>query len=321
MLVVGVTLMAARPVGKPAPPPDPELIFGPESAHPADAPEAPKAKRRPAPEAAPVKSAPRPAPTAPATAMPAAHATTDCEACHATSSWTEVRFNHDRTGFPLTGQHAAVHCKRCHGTDYAKPQPKGCVSCHQDVHVQELGARCEGCHDTISWKSRLDVDAHRRTAFPLLGAHGALPCTECHFQAAERRFSRAALPCGACHALDYQRANQGAVDHARSGFDDQQCGSCHDAYRFTPARYPNHACFPLSGPHNLACANCHQSQRIARTNPAKACSTGTVNCVGCHTHDCSQPGNETDAIHRQKGVQGYGVTCSTVKCIACHGAR
>ena len=174
---------------------------------------APKAKRADAGVDAPV--------AAPPLVPKAAHAApvdTQCGACHVPAGWTDVRFNHDRTGFPLTGAHSTTACKACHATDFEKPIPATCNGCHRDVHGADLGARCEGCHDTASWASRFDADAHRRTGFPLLGGHAALPCTECHAEAVGRRFSRPALECPACHQADLRRTRESGLDHFALGF-------------------------------------------------------------------------------------------------------
>jgi hypothetical protein len=62
-----------------------------------------------------------------------------CIECHSPQSWTEVRFGHERTPFPLTGKHAGVTCYLCHGPG-GKDAPLAqwrfagtshlCVDCH-----------------------------------------------------------------------------------------------------------------------------------------------------------------------------------------------
>ena len=39
---------------------------------------------------------------------------TDCTRCHITDSWFPKRFNHNRTSFPLEGEHAKIACSACH---------------------------------------------------------------------------------------------------------------------------------------------------------------------------------------------------------------
>jgi hypothetical protein len=244
---------------------------------------------------------------------------TQCGLCHATSSWVDVRFNHERTGFPLTGAHTTVTCKECHSVDFVRPLPRNCVGCHIDVHTGELGARCEGCHDTTSWRSRIDVDAHRRTNFPLLGAHAALPCTECHFEARERRFVRAMVTCGSggCHQADYLNTNQPSHQNVRPvPFDAQRCQLCHGPFRFIPAKYAEHdTCFVTTrGSHSgLSCISCHGPSAFTSVSIGTCnSSSGQLRCSSCHVHLCA----DMDRLHAQRSVQGY--SCTDRKCYECH---
>ena len=243
---------------------------------------------------------------------------TQCGLCHATTSWVDVRFNHDRTGFPLTGAHKTVTCKECHAVDFVRPLPRTCVGCHQDVHAGDLGARCEECHETGNWRSRLDVDAHRRTNFPLLGAHAALPCLECHREARERRFVRATVTCGSCHQADYLSTTQPSHQAVRpTPFDPQRCQLCHGAFRFRPAKFADHdRCYVTTrGPHaGLSCTSCHgPSAFVSVTIGSCSSLTGNLQCTGCHTHNQA----DTNALHQvRRNVPGYSY--ADRKCYECH---
>jgi hypothetical protein len=253
----------------------------------------------------------------------AAPGDTPCSACHATSSWSDVRFNHDRTGFPLTGGHGTTSCKGCHAEDFKRPVPTTCGGCHRDVHAGDLGARCEGCHDTASWASRFDADAHRRTAFPLVGAHAAIPCLECHAESSGRRFARPAVECTTCHLADLNRTRGTALDHVGLNFT-ASCRSCHNAFRFKPALFPNHdVCYLISsGPHSLTpCLGCHTTLSGISTTPG-TCSTRTAACTQCHEHLCAGPTGTmpTDLLHQQPKVAMPvpGYQCADRKCYQCH---
>ncbi len=37
-----------------------------------------------------------------------------CADCHSQLAWTEVKFDHSETGWPLSGGHSEVECKSCH---------------------------------------------------------------------------------------------------------------------------------------------------------------------------------------------------------------
>lgn len=237
-----------------------------------------------------------------------------CDGCHTTADWRGARFQHERTGFALTGAHQATDCTGCHATGYSTAPTPACRACHTDVHAGELGERCDGCHETSDWRSRYDADAHRRSVFPLLGAHATLPCTECHFEARERRFTRSAVECAACHQVDSARTIGTAVDHERLAFGRQGgCQACHGSVRFQPARFPTHdKCFVISKTNHagLDCRACHSSL----SSPAAGrCATGTAACTSCHTHACG-PASETDQLHAT--VTGY--QCNDLSCYRCH---
>lgn len=236
---------------------------------------------------------------------------TRCELCHTVAGWSGARFAHERTGFPLEGAHSAVSCQACHRASFQTPIARLCSGCHRDPHRGEFGARCEGCHGSAEWQATFDSQAHRRTNFPLDGRHALIPCTECHADARDRRFSVPATGCVQCHLDDYTRTSRGGMlDHAAQGLG-TQCQDCHQPLRFKPASFPMHdQCFPISsGDHSrIACSGCH------RLPPAGAisgsCNTGTVTCSGCHEHRCSK----SDEQHRE--VPGY--QCKDRKCYECH---
>lgn len=246
----------------------------------------------------------------PARAAAAPHADTRCEACHSTASWTDVRFAHEKTGFPLKDAHRAVDCKACHPVDFKLKVARECSGCHRDGHGGDLGARCEGCHDEATWRSRFGADAHRRSAFPLVGRHAFLPCEECHGEARDRAFSRPTVPCLSCHQRDYDRTRTTALDHARLGFS-TDCRQCHGAWTFSRVRFPQHdACFQISGgPHaGVACLGCHSA--LSTFTAPGTCDTRTAACSSCHEHLCAK----SDAQHTK--VPGY--QCRDRKCFECH---
>jgi len=236
---------------------------------------------------------------------------TRCGVCHSTESWTKVTFDHDRTGFPLRGRHAVTLCSSCHASsDFRAALPTNCAACHTDVHAGEFGMRCASCHDAESWRSRFNADAHRFTNFPLTGRHGSIPCEECHLDQRDRGFTRATVRCLTCHQADYLRAGTISVDHVAAGFG-PNCRDCHNAWRFSPARFDAHnACFQLTaGPHTaFGCLDCHTTLNGAVVTGA--CATNTAACTNCHTHAC---------ITAQKQHQQVtGFQCKDRKCYECH---
>ena len=241
----------------------------------------------------------------------AAHTGTDtrCSACHTTSSWRQVTFDHSKTGFPLEGKHLAASCGECHrSSDFNTPVATACSACHQDVHTGEFGSRCASCHDARGWSSRFDANAHQRSNFPLTGRHAAVPCEECHLEQRDRRFTRATLDCYACHQQDYARTAGTSIDHARAGFG-TDCKSCHFPSRFKGALFAAHrACFQIeTGPHaNISCLGCHTTLVTAAV--IGSCSGSNFSCIQCHA--CSA----VQGIHAQVG----GFQCKDRKCYECH---
>jgi hypothetical protein len=235
---------------------------------------------------------------------------TRCAPCHGVEAWDRVSFDHARTGFPLDGGHRAAGCKACHaGAAFRAPLPRACFGCHEDVHAGRLGRRCERCHQAASWAATtFDGDAHRRSAFPLSGRHGFTPCDSCHGDRRDRGFGRPTRECLACHQADWERASTGAaaVDHAAPGFP-RTCQGCHGSWRFAPASLPAHeACFSIrSGPHaGIRCLDCHTSLPPADYTQPFTCTSGTADCIRCHS--CAE----------HEPVAGF--TCTNSRCYECH---
>jgi len=235
---------------------------------------------------------------------------TRCAACHVVSSWSNVRFNHDPTGFPLRGEHQQVKCRDCHAHDFTARVADTCSGCHRDRHNSEFGLHCESCHDETSWRPFFQADAHRLTGFPLTGRHGLIPCQECHGNMRDRTFTQAPLACVGCHRADYDRTRLTSIDHVAAHFS-TDCQGCHDTRSFAGATFSGHdGCFLISAGshHGIPCLKCHTTLTSFMTTGA--CSTGTASCTGCHTHECQR----SDRQHQQ--VMGY--ECRDRKCYECH---
>ncbi len=66
---------------------------------------------------------------------------TDCGSCHKPTSWSDVTFDHSKSGFPLTGAHTSLLCTSCHtGGKFTGLSP-ACSSCHAEpaVHAGQFG--------------------------------------------------------------------------------------------------------------------------------------------------------------------------------------
>lgn len=242
-----------------------------------------------------------------ASAAPAASTKRDftdempCSACHTTAAWrakgasgTDRKFDHSKTGFPLTGQHVGTPCTDCHNAQ--RVVKRDCASCHDDFHRGRLSEACDKCHSPAGWRITRPLDIHRFTRFPLTGMHVLADCTECHVRASEQKWTDAPIACFACHEKDYRRPGIFPV-HAGTATTPplpRDCSTCHRSIAWVPANQvgspaiavarafltapANHDLrFPISfGAHRTAaCADCHASQAAPRA----------VRCIGCHAHE------------------------------------
>jgi hypothetical protein len=81
---------------------------------------------------------------------------TSCGDCHRPDRWLLVRFDHDRTAFPLRGRHFATPCADCHRNNLFTGLRTECVTCHARNRPMEHGARWDcgtaGCHVPFDWR-------------------------------------------------------------------------------------------------------------------------------------------------------------------------
>lgn len=172
-----------------------------------------------------------------------------CESCHSVSLAkfaVSPGFDHARTKFPLGGRHAPAACAKCHESKtQAFPAGTGtavrltglataCATCHQDVHLGQLGARCETCHSDQTFK--LAAYTHRNAAQGgfFVGAHRTTACATCHTVATGQFVS----------------ARGTAVRYAI----ERTCTSCHRDVH--------------NGALGPKCADCHRLDRLAVRAPA-----------------------------------------------------
>ena len=238
-----------------------------------------------------------------------------CGACHAVDGFAPSTFtiaDHRDLKFPLVGSHARTSCRSCHGPDSAVPRPAStalgtadvlfefadtdCRSCHFDPHQDRFAsAGCLSCHDQrVFMPSHVDAAAHSGYAFPLEGAHAAIPCFECHRELERARpastlvaagsgsrllFAIEARECRDCH--DDPHGGQFA---GRPGRD--TCSACHGLDSFRPASRLDHdrnTDFPLEGAHaGTACAACHRATELADGSVITRYRPLSGRCEDCH---------------------------------------
>ena len=203
---------------------------------------------------------------------------TDCMACHTPAGWGDVKFDHSKSGFPLTGKHVGVNCASCHPGGQYRGTPKDCYSCHaqDDAHDGELGTNCSACHTTNGWQGA--TFDHSNTSFPLTGQHTSVSCKSCHVNG---KYKGTPTDCFSCHAGDDAHGGQYGTD----------CKLCHNPNGWSPAHY-DHSGFPLTGAHaGLTCTSCHPGGRFKGT--PKACSA----CHDDPAYHAGLFGNVCDECH------------------------
>jgi hypothetical protein len=236
------------------------------------------------------------------TRSPHGNLQTACTSCHSAIAWKPIRnspdFNHDtETRFPLRGLHKGVDCRRCHNSLVFGGAPVRCADCHADLHRGQFGARCEECHTVKGWSAAIQATKGHTNRFPLVGAHSALQCEDCHRGAAAATFAGLRTDCYSCHQRSFQTAP--SVDHRAAGFP-VTCQDCHGADSWRAARF-DHARFTgfsLLGAHaQLDCTSCHVGGRYKGT-PA--------DCFSCHAKDFNAAKNPD---HVQAGFPHTCTTC------------
>jgi len=229
-----------------------------------------------------------------------------CNQCHSTVSWANATFNHNATGFPLTGAHTSVLCALCHvnGNYHLTAANAACVACHltnfnnakDPDHVQAgFPTACQQCHNTTSWGGA--NFNHASTGFTLTGAHTSLQCQQCHVNG-NYHLTSANTTCVSCHLGDFQRTNN--PNHVQMGFP-QACNQCHSTVSWANAKFNHNTTgFPLTGAHtSVQCAQCHVNNNYNLHN---------TTCVSCHLRDFQ---GTTNPNHVQQGFPTACQQCHT----------
>jgi hypothetical protein len=208
---------------------------------------------------------------------------TNCQQCHATTAWRPAQFDHGTTRFTLTGVHTTTQCAACHVNNNYTLAFTNCYACHTAQFAQptnpnhvlgNLNHDCTPCHTTTVWKP--STFSHATTTFPLVGAHQAVACNQCHVN---NQYQGLLQTCWDCHATDFNgTANPGHV----AGQFNHDCTQCHTQNAWQPASF-NHAStnFPLTGTHTTtACVSCHTNGNY---------NLKFTDCYVCHSADFARP--------------------------------
>src|SRR5229473_166942 len=231
-----------------------------------------------------------------------------CENCHNAASWRPIRavpeFDHNKTKYPLRGMHEKVQCVQCHVKPIFTNVGKNCQDCHSDIHQRKMGTNCAQCHTVQGWNIAVQQVKDHQNRFPLLGAHAAVQCEDCHKSAAVGQYQGLSTACNSCHMRDFQQAK--SPDHVAGQFP-QTCNSCHSFDGWLGATI-NHSAppisFPLTNGHaNVPCVNCHVGNNYNLQIVATDCGHS-----GCHLTTWQQT---TNPKHSAAATVFPLATCST----------
>jgi hypothetical protein len=270
-----------------------------------------------------------------------------CAACHAEHKGRNfdptqaaiLNFDHNLTGFQLSGKHGQIACNQCHTNNRYNQASAACVSCHQEpqVHTGMFGTDCQTCHSNVAWQAASfqgKVFDHASTNFSL-ALHAtdysgkAIACATCH-QGDVTQSATQTQTCIACHG-----AHDNAFMQQHQATFGPQCMTCHDG-KDRLHGFTHQAVFPLTGTHAaLQCADCHANGRFRNTpatcsgchrEPPIHAGFFGLKCEYCHTTIAWQPALLTEhTFPLDHGGQGE-VTCTTCHtgkytaytCYACH---
>ncbi|MCP4703216.1 MAG: hypothetical protein GY865_01280 [candidate division Zixibacteria bacterium] len=226
----------------------------------------------------------------------------DCSECHTIESFSDVDFDHAKSGYVLEGRHSSPNCMGCHNIEDFTSVSYNCVDCHIDVHQDKLGLDCQKCHNFDGWEQFDNQQLHLNTQFPLTGRHAMVDCQSCHKGLPTGDLSFNTTRCIECHQSQYLAVNN--PNHVSTGFS-TDCDNCHQMERWRPALLENHEIFfPIySGSHNRRwdnCGQCHTSEG----------SYQMFSCLNCHDHNQNEMGNE------HNGISGYAY--NSPDCYFCH---
>ncbi|WP_284619042.1 cytochrome c3 family protein [Aquabacterium humicola] len=163
-------------------------------------------------------------------------------------------FDHLRTGFALSGQHAQARCEACHQDGILQGTPRDCAACHR------AGQRF----------------ARGNVVMPANHLPTTLACDSCHGTKsfAGARFNHAAAANGGCATCHNGSAAPGKpANHVATR---ASCDSCHRSGAWLPLVAFDHA-----GVAPGSCASCHNGSR-ATARPAQHVPTGAAACDDCH---------------------------------------
>jgi len=227
----------------------------------------------------------------------------------------DSKFDHDNTGFIISGAHQRQACDACHIKGVFKGTPTSCQGCHagglvnarpkSNNHIQSNNM-CDDCHtENIFANARMDhaaITGSCASCHNGVTATGKSPnhirsnnlCEDCHSTRAWSpvRLDHSAVTgtCSSCH--------NGVIatgKHPTHTVTPNTCEDCHNTSNWNVARFDHSG---ISQP----CANCHLKDRPPSPH------TTNNDCAACHT-----PTNWLNVTNFDHGSVAPG-TCAQVGC-------
>ncbi len=258
-----------------------------------------------------------------------------CKDCHKATTWKEVRFDHSKTKYQLTGKHQKVKCENCHkkkGVFKVRGYEK-CITCHKkdDKHKGTLGSTCVDCHKTDSWKSV--KFNHAKTKYPLTGKHRKVKCEKCHRKKNIFKVEKFDT-CDASGCHDTRK--RGAI-HGNQ-FKGKKCEECHSVKGWRPTLFSHSASsykgYKLVGKHKkVKCEKCHKPNRVTKSAHYRPIKTESCASKSCHMdphkgklddkkcevcHKVENDWKKTSFVHNQHSRFALKGKHISTKCADCH---
>jgi len=200
--------------------------------------------------------------------------------------------------------HEKVKCVQCHVKPVFTNVGKNCADCHADIHRRQMGSDCAQCHTVKGWDIAVQQVKDHQNRFPLFGAHSAVPCEECHKQAATGQFLGLSTQCDSCHLKDWQNTTNPPHASAGPAFASANCQGCHNFDSWLNAKFDHSTTgFPLTAGHaNVPCTQCHINNNYNLQIQPTDCGNSQ-----CHLTTWQQTNNPS---HSSAGTAFAAANCS-----------
>ena len=155
-----------------------------------------------------------------------------CLNCHTQTAWQPASFNHNTTGFALTGAHITASCASCHLNGQYAGTPNECYFCHtadftgttDPAHATAgFPHDCALCHTTGNWNAQFNHDA---PYFPIYSGRHRNEwdhCSDCHTNAG----NFTVFSCINCHEHSQSETDGHHDEVSGYSYNSQACYTCH----------------------------------------------------------------------------------------------